>query len=72
MSKTFGRGKPFAEGKDIKTVQFVGDFFVMQTPVTDTEGMDDEEIIAFATRSIHNMYGWDIAHLSNEINILDD
>lgn len=50
-------------------VQFVADYFVLHTTVTDTEGMDEEQIIAKANEFLKRHYSFDIAALSNDIEV---
>jgi hypothetical protein len=50
-------------------VQFIGDYFVHHTTVTDTEGMDEEQIIAKANELLKQYYGWDVAAASNDIEV---
>jgi hypothetical protein len=50
-------------------VQFVADYFVLHTTVTDTEGMDEEQIIAKANEFLKRHYSLDIAALSNDIEV---
>lgn len=50
-------------------VQFVGDYFVLTTTVTDTSGLDDDQIIAKANEHLKQYYGWDVASVSNDIGV---
>ena len=53
----------------IHNVQFVTDYFVLTTTVTDTEGMDDDQIIEKANDFLIRHYSFDIADLSNDIEV---
>ena len=53
-------------------VQFVGDHFVL-TIFVDAEGTPDEEaIIARANNILKEYYGWDVASVSNEIEVEEE
>jgi len=51
------------------SVLFIADYFVLRTTVTDTEGMDEEDIIAKANEFLIRHYSFDIAALSGTIEV---
>lgn len=50
-------------------VVFIADYFVLHTTVTDTEDMDEEQIIAKANVCLKDHYGWDVAAVSHDIEV---
>jgi hypothetical protein len=50
-------------------VLFIADYFVLRTTVTDTEDMDEEQIIAKANEFLKRHYSFDIAALSGAIEV---
>lgn len=56
----------------LTNVQFVGDYFVLHTTVDVAGDMDDEQIIAKANEYLKKHYGWDVAAVSNDIEVDND
>jgi len=50
-------------------VQFVGDYFVLRTTVTETEGMSEEQVIDKANERMKEHYGWDVFAACNEAEV---
>ena len=51
------------------SVQFIAFNFILRTFVTDTEDMDEEQIIAKANVYLKDHYGWDVAAVSHDTEV---
>jgi len=51
------------------SVLFIASNLVLRTFVTDTEDMDEGQIIAKANVYLKDHYGWDVAAISHDIEV---